>query len=144
MRQFFSLLILVLLISFSGVVAGQRALRPTKINSTVDTNYAVTVPNQPIRTDTATSSSGKLRVGGAHAGLVGILQIEADMSLEGPLLIEISAGGVAVPQRQGDTTGRLELPLPRKKQFSLYQGTFCRRAMDPSPSEEYGCPYLCE
>jgi hypothetical protein len=119
MRQFFSIPVLVFLISFSGVVVGQRSLRPARINRTVDPESSVKRPSEPARTDAATSSSGKLVVGGAHAGLVGILQIETDLSLEGPLLIEVSSGGVAVPQRQGDTTGRLELPLTRKKQISV-------------------------
>ena len=118
MRQFFSLLILILLFNSVDVV-GQRALRPTKRSRVVDADTTVTLPSQPVRNDTAASSSGKLLVGGLHAGLVGILKIEADISLEGPLLIEVSAGGVAVPQREGDTTGRVELPLSRKKEFSV-------------------------
>jgi len=118
MRQFFSLLILILLFNSVDVV-GQRALKPTKRSRVVDADAPVTLPSQPVRNDTAVSSSGKLSVGGLHAGLVGILKIEADISLEGPLLIEVSAGGVAVPQREGDTTGRVELPLSRKKEFSV-------------------------
>jgi len=118
MRQFFSLLILILLVNSVDVV-GQRALRPAKRSRVVDADATVALPSQPVRNDTAVSSSGKLLVGGLHAGLVGILKIEADISLEGPLLIEVSAGGVAVPQREGDTTGRVELPLSRKKEFSV-------------------------
>jgi hypothetical protein len=118
MRQFFSLLILILLFTSVDVV-GQRALRPTKRSRVVAADATVTLPSQPVSNNTARSSSGKLLVGGLHAGLVGILKIEADISLEGPLLIEVSAGGVAVPQSEGDTTGRVELPLSRKKEFSV-------------------------
>jgi len=119
MRQFFTILILVFLINSAPVVSGQKTLRRLKANRPGDVDTGMARPAQPVRDNTATSSSGKLVVSGAHVGLVGILEIEADISLEGPLLIEVSAGGAAVSQREGDTTGRLEVPLTRKKQFSV-------------------------
>src|SRR5215213_4411997 len=104
MRQFFTILILVFLINSAPVVSGQKTLRRLKANRPGDVDTGMARPAQPVRDNTATSSSGKLVVSGAHVGLVGILEIEADISLEGPLLIEVSAGGAAVSQPEGDTT----------------------------------------
>jgi len=120
MRQFFSILVLVLLINSAVAVSGQRSSRRVKRNRPASTNSAAVRPSGSSRdSDIAKSPSGKLLVGGTHADLVGILEIETDLSLEGPLMIEVSSGGVAVPQREGDKTGRLEVPLTRKKQYKV-------------------------
>lgn len=119
MRRSLSVLILLLLVSSSGSVVAQAVRRGRKTAHRTGADSAAKTPAPARAGESASSPSRKLVIGGAHAGLVGILEINADLSLEGPLIIQVSADGVAVPQRDGDASGRLQLPLSRKKQFSV-------------------------
>jgi hypothetical protein len=113
-----TLLVLVSILGSSSIAVGQNALKRVKGRPLTDSSSALKSPGPPLAAGTS-SLSGRLKLNGAHSGLLGILEIETDISLEGPLLIEVSANGSPVSQRSGDTSGRLELQLTRKKQISV-------------------------
>src|SRR2546423_5887952 len=114
MRQRVFTLIVLLLLGSTDVVVGQRRQAQTgrlKAGSNV--------VKKQIAGEISKSPSSKLVIKGAHVGLLGVLQIEADMSLTGPLFVGVSAGSMAVPQPGGDSGGVLELPLTRRRSYAM-------------------------
>lgn len=113
------LFLVLLLMGLSTVGVGQKNLKRAKGRPSTVAGSALKVSEPPPEDLMSVSASGRLRLGGACTGLLGILEIETDMSLEGPILIDVSANGTAVSQRAGDLSGRLELQLTRKKRISV-------------------------
>jgi hypothetical protein len=116
-RPVISVCVFALLLALAEPNYGQQTLK--RVRARPAEAAASTVASQDLENEISKSPSGKLKISGAHVGLLGILKIQADMSLEGPLLITVGTHEAIVAQEDGNkNTDLLEVPLTRKTNYS--------------------------
>jgi hypothetical protein len=124
----------VVLIVDSGTLKGQT--RHSRINSN-SLSTTIGAPTANPQEALQSSKSGKLTVGGLHAGLQGILHIQTDISLKGPLGISVVNQQRIVKQSGSDA---LIISLSRdtsyQKPVALAPGLNIIKVMDMSDPQE--------
>ena len=87
MRSFLSSCVCVLLVGAAPLVHAQKPRKPAALAKQ--------------SAGVSTSPSRRLRIGGSHVGILGILEIQLDPALYGPLIISVSNGVDPVIQSNG-------------------------------------------